>query len=352
MLEIDFLPVAGTDGEGTTKSGDAITAQFTDATGRQRVLVIDAGFQSTGEAVVEHIRRYYGTDHVDLVISTHPDADHLNGLATVVQELYVDELLIHQPRQHTGGNLAAFSNLAAVDNLLVVAADNDTVVSDPFTGTERLGGHVRVLGPDKDFYDDLLAEQLSSVTEAARNFGLSAQLRARARNLLDTALDWLPNVETLTDNGDTSARNETSVVTLLTVDGQRILFTGDAGQRALTRVADEYESQVGDFSTYPLQLLQVPHHGSRRNLGPTLLDRILGPKWQGYTDTSAIVSAAKDAPKHPSPKVTNALQRRGAVVAVTAERTLCHRSDLTSPRSGWRPVAPVPPLAEGDDLDD
>lgn len=352
MLEIDFLPVAGTDGQGTTKSGDAITARFSDATGRQRVIVIDAGFQSTGEAVVEHIRRYYGTDHVDLAISTHPDADHLNGLATVVQELYVDELMIHQPRQHTGGNLTGFSNLAAVDDLLAVTAANRTTVSDPFTGAERFGNHLRILGPDKDFYDDLLAEQLSVSVEATRNVGLSAQLRTRARNLLESALDWLPSIETLTDNGETSARNESSVVTLLTVDGQRILFTGDAGQRALARVADEYEIQVGAFSTYPLQVLQVPHHGSRKNVGPTLLDRILGLKWQGYTDTSAIVSAAKDAPKHPSPKVTNALKRRGAVVTVTAGQTLCHHSDLTPLRPGWSQATPVPPLDEGADLDD
>lgn len=352
MLEIDFLPVASTDGEGTTKSGDAITARFADATGRQRVLVIDAGFQATGDAVVEHVRSYYGTDHVDLAISTHPDADHINGLATVVQDLQVDELLIHQPRQHASGNLAAFSNLAAVDNLLQVAAANDTAVTDPFTGTERLGGHLRVLGPDKDFYDDLLVEQLSSVTVAARNFGMSAQLRLRARNLLDSALDWLPNVETLTDNGETSARNETSVVTLLTVDGQRVMLTGDAGQRALTRAADEYEAQIGAFATSPLQVLHVPHHGSRCNLGPTLLDRILGPRWNCYTTSSAIVSAAKDAPKHPSPKVTNALQRRGATVVVTAGQIVCHVGNNTPMRPGWGPAAPVPPLTEGDDLDD
>ena len=188
---------------------------------------------------------------------------------------------------------------------------------------------------------------------AAEDMKRSARVaRARARNLLERALEWLPSEETLTDNGTTSARNKSSVVTLLDVDDQHVLFTGDAGQRALSRVVDEYEARVGLFSAYPLHVLQVPHHGSRRNVGPTLLDLILGPRWQGYTDTSAIVSAAKDAPKHPSPKVTNALQRRGATVVVTAGQTICHRSAATPPRPGWGPAAPVPPLAEGDDLDD
>src|SRR5690606_7901194 len=46
---------------------------------------------------VDHVRSYYKTDTVDVVVSTHPDRDHVTGLSVVLDELIVGELWIHQP---------------------------------------------------------------------------------------------------------------------------------------------------------------------------------------------------------------------------------------------------------------
>ncbi len=86
---------------------------------------------------------------------------------------------------------------------------------------------------------------------------------------------WLL-VETLTDDGETGPRNNSSVITLLHVGGERMLFTGDAGIPALTAAASYYETIFGSFPAAPLTFFQTPHHGSRRNVGPTLLNRLLG----------------------------------------------------------------------------
>lgn len=349
MFEFDFLPVTNADGEGTTKSGDAICCRFIDPVGRQRVVVIDAGYQSTGDALVAHIRRHYKTDHVDLAISTHADGDHINGMSTVINKLHVDELMLHQPRKHVGSRVSAFSNIEAVDELLRTAAGNGTDVTDPFTGETRLDDHLLVLGPTKEFYEQTLREHLDNVAEV-RTAHSSNSWRQRVRNLLDGALDALPLVETLTDNGETDPRNEGSVVTLFRIDDCHLLLTGDAGQRSLTLVADEYEARFGSFATSPLRLFQVPHHGSRRNLGPTLLNRVIGPKGS-TSDVSAIISAGEKAPKHPSPKVVNALQRRGAFVAATAGATVCLPS-ADAPDRGWQPLVPLPPLDESGEDDD
>ncbi|MEU7811852.1 MBL fold metallo-hydrolase [Pseudonocardia sp. NPDC049154] len=351
MLEIDFLPVASSTAEGSTKSGDAITGRFTDGDGRQRVIVVDGGYQATGQELVDHIRCYYETQHVDLVISTHPDADHINGLATVVEQLDVDELLIHQPRVHAIPGITSFSNIEAVDALIAVAKDNSTMITEPFTGLERFGGALQVLSPDEDFYEDLIREHLAQVTAGTKSISLSS-IGLRARNLLERAVSLLPALETLTDAGETNPRNETSVVTLLDVAGHRMLLTGDAGQRALTRAADRYEAVIGEFEFSPLALFQVPHHGSRRNIGPTLLDRILGPRYAAFASVSALISAAKDAPKHPSAKVVNALKRRGARVVVTAGTPVCHSDGSGMWRAGWGPAPEVPALDEGVEPDE
>lgn len=95
----------------------------------------------------------------------------------------------------------------------------------------------------------------------------------------------------------------------------------------------------------PLNVFQVPHHGSENNVSPSLLDRIIGPL--GSVDSvSAVISSAKASHHHPNPKVTNALLRRGAYVVATEGKTVCAYSG--PPRAGWTPVPGVGPLDESD----
>lgn len=112
--EIDFLGV----GE-ESKSGDAIAIRFGNLYGNreeQTVIIIDGGFSATGPALVEHVRTHFGTEQVDLVINTHPDQDHLNGLETVLNELDVKELWIHQPWDHNEGLAAKFKDGRITDS--------------------------------------------------------------------------------------------------------------------------------------------------------------------------------------------------------------------------------------------
>ena len=346
VYEIDFLPVESESGAGS-KSGDAISAQLTLNDGRTVVLVIDSGFGATGEQMVEHIRTHYRTERVDIMISTHPDTDHLNGLRHIVETMEVGELLIHRPRQHNR-NVADFSNLEAVDNLIAAAEERRVTISEPFTKLSRWGGQLQVLGPTEDYYEDLLSEHLLDMKlgVAASRSSLAASLLAKGRDLLAAVLPSLP-IETLGEDGETSPRNNSSVIVLLTVDDRRILFTGDAGIPAMTAAADEYERTVGSFRLYPLTVFQAPHHGSRRHLAPSLLNRIVGAPGSSFGNFQAPISSAKAAPKHPSPKVVNALSRRGGYVVATEGRTI-HLGHGTA-RPGWSRIDPLPPLVEDAD---
>jgi beta-lactamase superfamily II metal-dependent hydrolase len=128
-----------------------------------------------------------------------------------------------------------------------------------------------------------------------------------------------------------------------TGDGKHILFTGDAGVPALTLAAERAEA-LGFHLPSQLELVQIPHHGSKHNVGPTILDRILGPKDQQQTALvrAAVVSAAPEGePKHPSKRVTNAFHRRGAFVHATQGATKLHQHDAP-PRNGWNDVPALP----------
>lgn len=344
VYEVDFLPVEAVEG-GSTKSGDAISMRFS-VPGRLNpaVVIIDGGFGDVGENLAEHIEAYYGSRRVDLVISTHPDGDHLNGLIKVLELCEVGELMMHLPWKHNASaeNMTNYEKIVALYDL---AVSKGIPVSEPFAGEVRFGGALRVMGPTVDFYEEQLSAELTVSIVAALSAGFGSvgtRAVAVAKRVLERVLPSFP-VETLSDADETSPRNKASVITLVQSDGQRMLFTGDAGIPSLEHAATEYESVVGAFATYPLDLFQAPHHGSHRNLGPVILDRILGVKGQPFGSTCAIISSARLSEKHPSPKVTNALGRRGARVNVTEGKTVCYGA---IGRAGWVTQEPVPPLEE------
>lgn len=150
------------------------------------------------------------------------------------------------------------------------------------------------------------------------------------------------DVETLADpsESDCSAENNSSVILLFKDGTENFLFTSDAGVPALTEAAAVAAQQGFDLKT--LDGLQVPHHGSKHNVGPTILDLILGPKTpHPQPSKSAIVSASKKGePKHPSRRVINALIRRRAKVVSTQGRTICRYGNGAAARDGWTPVTP------------
>src|SRR3989344_7067879 len=94
-FEVDCLPV----GE-ESRCGDAIAVRYGNLHGnprQQTVIVIDGGNLEAGEEMIKFLREHYATDHVDYVVSTHPDNDHVSGLRVVLEEMSVGKLLIHRP---------------------------------------------------------------------------------------------------------------------------------------------------------------------------------------------------------------------------------------------------------------
>lgn len=347
MYDIDFLAVENENQE-SNKSGDAIILSIDDAnSGGRRLIVIDAGFTSTGDRVVENIKLWYGTHRVDLVISTHPDSDHLNGLQTVIESLDVDELMLHLPWNHHP-RATELGNYENVRKLYDAAVRRGTSVTEPFTGEQRFNGSLRLFGPSKSYYEEQIQLAVDEALTGAAATRLSATrnkfLRA-GKKLVERALSVFP-IETLSDADETGPRNQTSVITFVSADNNRMLFTGDAGIKALEQASNEYESIFGSFKANPLSFLQAPHHGSQRNLGPEILDRVLGKPGIPHGETTSFISSAKSSDKHPSPKVTNALGRRGAKVMAT-EGSNIHNG--TSSRPGYTNLPPLPPLEEDND---
>ena len=353
-FEVDFLAVG--DGE---RGGDAIALRFGNLNGprsQQIVMVIDGGWTETGTLLAKHIRDFYRTDTVDAVISTHPDDDHSNGLLVLLDELRVGNLFLHLPWKHADDIARMFRDDRVTDRsvrealrrsldsacqLSKVAARKSIRVTEPFQGVNWLDGRLQILGPTVAYYESLLPHFRGTPEPKVPLFPFAPARRSVLAGLGRAAESI--GVETLTDSGETSPENNTSAITFINADGRGLLFTGDAGMPALTIAADRL-SALG-ISTASLDLIQVPHHGSRRNVGPTILNRIVGTKLGAPASLkTAVCSCPKASEKHPAKSVTNAFRRRGAPVYVTGGRNLLHHRD--APGRGWGTAQPLPLFTE------
>jgi beta-lactamase superfamily II metal-dependent hydrolase len=343
-IEVDFLPVG--DGE---RSGDAICVRFGNLQGarnEQTVCVIDGGTKESGEKLVEHIRRYYNTDHVDHVICTHPDSDHASGLCVVLESLSCGALVMHRPWEHSEDICHLFDdpkitpdrlagrmerNLLAAHNLEELARQKNIPVVEPFVGISNGDKSILVLGPDKDYYQSLLPTFRDMPELAAKGPVIGDISR-----FVEKAVSWIDenmHIETLADPSpnEVSSENNSSAIILFQIDGQKFLLTGDAGTEALTR-AIAFASSQG-ISLKGLRFLQIPHHGSRRNIGPTVLNQLM-------PQIAFISVAVEGGPKHPSKRVTNALHRREANVYATQGSGRLHSYPHSRP--GWVGAPQVP----------
>lgn len=175
-------------------------------------ILIDAGTASTEEELVEELRAL-GAETLDLVVATHPHADHIGGMAYVIDQLDVQQVVM--PR----------------------IAESET----PTTKT----------------YEDLL--------QSIADKGLSVTPAEPGAEL------WNKNGAVLTvlaPNGtDYGNLNNYSVVLRLAFGEDSFLFTGDA----------ETESEEEMLAKgYPLSatVLKCGHHGSETSTSQAFLDAV------------------------------------------------------------------------------
>lgn len=205
---------------------------------------------------------------------------------------------------------------------------------------------IHILSPTREFYLRQLLNfrPITEITNevTAEPTGMLSMLEKIARR----AIRWIAETwdsETLVDPADdaTSAENNSSVVMMLKYDEKLSLFTGDAGVPAL-REAVLKLIDLGHQET-AFKFVQIPHHGSKRNVGPTILNELVGhpvPSGSG-THFSAVVSVPKENnSKHPSKRVVNAFIRRGGKVVATQGQLIQHFHE--TPDRGWSPATPQP----------
>lgn len=346
FFELDFHLVHA------SKSGDAISLRY-EVGGETFIHVVDGGYSSTGDALVAHIRAHYSNPTlINNVVVTHNDTDHAMGVRAVLENFEVETLWMLRPwiyADHLIQRFATYnsvehlrrrlreiySNLAALEDIALARGID---IKAPFQG-ERIGPFT-VLAPSTGRFVELVVTSEKTPQELATLTATIYETIAKAVRLVQSA--W--GVEAFSSE-ETSAENDMSVVQFGTLCEKRVLLTGDAGRAALAEAAD-YALQLG-HRLPGVDYVQIPHHGSRRNVSSEVLDRWLGPKLPSMpiagTETfTAIVSAAEEDEHHPRKAVLRAFAHRGASILSTDDGMGTKCVGINRPwRQGWVTATPV-----------
>jgi hypothetical protein len=216
-------------------------------------------------------------------------------------------------------------------------------ITEPFTDTYHGIPHLTIVAPSQHYYLACLANfhSITEVTEEEERGVLEALRKAAAAAVKWIAETWDDEnlVEPVEDA--VSSENNSGVLSLFTFEDKKALFTADVGVPGLKEAIANAPSLGVSLNSF--SFFQCPHHGSKRNVGPSVLDTLLGAKRaQGSApEYTAFISASKDGePKHPSKRVVNALIRRGAKVIATQGSTKHHFSS-GMPDRGWETATPL-----------
>ncbi len=165
--------------------------------------------------------------------------------------------------------------------------------------------------------------------------GLAGAIKALGEFVLEA---W--DIETLSEHVPDSPSNEVSVIQYAEIEGHKILLTGDANARALHAAAD-FSHAIG-IVLPGLHFMQMPHHGSRRNVSPSSLNRWLGPPRAMASGTGlfAIASVGAGSETHPRRVVSNAYIRRGFEVSATKGK-IATISHVFAMHAGWEPATTI-----------
>jgi beta-lactamase superfamily II metal-dependent hydrolase len=271
-------------------------------------VLIDGGNKGSADTVRSFLSSRDVT-YIDHMVCSHPHDDHAGGLIDLVKDptLGLGKAWMHMPWLHvdiqavkrelsstalrTRANIVKKSLQAAED--LHSALDSSGVpVEEPFDG--KYVGFLKVCGPTRYYYEQLV----NQFTDMSK---LAEQTLDDIYYEFKDVVEKLASPKALEDNPTTSPENNSSVILRAEYGGGSYLFTADAGAQALGK-AKFWHLLEG------CKWMQIPHHGSRRNITTKLIEH--------FRPATAFISA-DGSNKHPNPVVVDAFKKVGTEVFST-----------------------------------
>lgn len=204
---------------------------------------------------------------IDVVMMTHPQKDHMYGLVALLQRYSVGYMIAGVE----GGSILEYQQL------LHTIADRHIFVKQVYEGDRFILGGIqaRVIWPRQSWLEGLLADGELALPSGS-----------------GTVLSEGPAVLGYQTQRDL---NDFCYYLQLTYGSFDALFTGDGDERIQPEI-------LADHDLEPVEVLKVPHHGSRTGMLPEFLDRV-------HPDL-AVISVGRNTYGHPAPETIKALSDR------------------------------------------
>lgn len=263
--------------------GDAFVIKTTSA-GNPYIIVVDGGPSATDERIASYYQRI---GHIDLMVLTHYDEDHIAGIKAYAQLLsksqmpvdrfwgncareihMIDDPIISDAGNRNAGTLAYYLDLQHKANPSFEWRED---IYYPHT-LELPDVKITVLSPNSDIlkqikeeYEAYIAVHPIVIDEAPEQTVQIASVRVMK--------DAKETIETLAKDDkprSVNPANKASIAFLLEAEGKSVLMLGDADADI---VADSIEALNRPL---PLKVdyVKVSHHGSRNNISKRLLSMI------------------------------------------------------------------------------
>lgn len=221
--------------------GDSELIRLPGSYGQDIRLLIDSG---PGKGVVAELEKVLpaGDRYLDLLIMTHAEADHLDGFIEILKRYRVGAFIYSGRGKDTANWATLAGELKSMNIPVVVLGEGDKINYN--------GAKLSFISPGPEFIKS-------------------------------------------------EALNDTGLVSILEVNGVKVLFTADIDSRVEDFLLKKYDLNV--------DILKVAHHGSRFSTTQEFLDEV--------TPEIAVIQVSKDNKYgHPNGEVINRLKASGARV--------------------------------------
>ena len=189
-LELDNMRVHYID----VKQGDSTFIEFPN----DKTMLIDAGKKEQGSNVVNYIKNL-GYNKIDYVVGTHPDADHIGGLATVIESFAIGS--IYMPKKS--------STTQTYLNLLKVIKNKGLTIHTAISGVNIISLDnlkVDIISPTKEYETSNESSAVIKIVYKNRKFLFIAD--ATTDNEADIKADVESDVVKVGHHGSDSSSKE------------------------------------------------------------------------------------------------------------------------------------------------
>ena len=359
--EIDFIATKENKG-----NADAICFRY-EKDGKFINVVYDGGSKVLANKLIKHLEEFYFKNEyypkIDYLICSHPDQDHASGLIEVIEKFEIDKIIMNIPWNYiddiwdnvNDGRISKeslekrlkddYPYIAKIEKL---AKEKGIEIIEGFEDKE-INENLKILSPSKEFFIELLrkSKKTKYLDESDYKSNIHTEL---PKSILSKITNWIKELwskDSLKEDVETSEENEMSIVLLGDMEENKFLLTGDVGIKGLEKAIEK-----GNKICIPLtgvNFYQIPHHGSRHNLSPSIMNKLVGNiVSEGIKLKKVAYASVAYESDYPRKAVVNAFIRRGIQVYKTNGYTLNH-SFLMPEREGW---SSIPELSFNEKVED